>query len=59
MKRNERYMKAVLERKVPTSVLIEQAQLLKGKSEQEQNDLREKWAEEILEKYPMKQTRQM
>ena len=59
MKRNEHYMKAVLERKVPTSVLIEQAQLLKGKSEQEQNDLREKWAEEILEKYPMKQTRQM
>lgn len=54
MKVCEAYLQAVLEHDVPVSVLAENAKMLIGKSEQEQNRLREAWAMEIKEKYPIK-----
>lgn len=52
MKCNDAYLKAYLERKVPISVLEENANALEGKPEKEQDEMREKWASEILKKYP-------
>ena len=54
MECNTAYLKACLERKVPISVLVENALALQGKSEKEQDEMREKWAMEIIEKYPKK-----
>ena len=54
MKVCEAYLQAVLEHDVPVPVLAENAKMLIGKSEQEQNRLREAWAMEIKEKYPIK-----
>ncbi len=51
MKCNESYMKACMERNVPISVLKENALKLQGKTEQEQDEMREVWAKEIQEKY--------
>ena len=55
MKCNESYLKAVLARKVPISVLERNALALQGKTEEEQDAMREVWAKEILEKYPVRQ----
>lgn len=52
MKCNNAYLKACLERKVPISVLEENANALEGKTEQEQDEMREKWALDIQKKYP-------
>lgn len=52
MKCNDAYLKAYLERKVPVSVLEENALALEGKTEQEQDEMRERWAKEIVLKYP-------
>lgn len=52
MKCNDAYLKACLERKVPISVLEENANALEGKTEREQDEMRERWALEILRKYP-------
>ena len=52
MKCNESYLKAVLERKVPVSVLERNAIALQGKKETEQDEMREVWAKEIMEMYP-------
>lgn len=54
MKRNEAYFTACMERKVPISVKVENAMKLQGKTEQEQDDKREVFAREIVEKYPLK-----
>lgn len=54
MKCNEAYCKACMERNVPISVLKENALKLQGKTEKEQDEMREAWAKEILEKYPPK-----
>ena len=54
MKRNESYLKAFLERDVPISVIVEQCLSLQGKTEEEQNALREQYASEIESKYPLK-----
>lgn len=55
MKRNESYLKARMEREVPISVIVEQCLSLQGKTEQEQDELREQYAKEILSKYPAKE----
>ena len=52
MKCNSAYLKVCLERRVPVSVLVENALALEGKSEQEQDEMRETWAKEIEAKYP-------
>lgn len=52
MKCNTAYLKAVLAKQVPVSVLAENAMALEGKNEKEQDEMREEWAEEIRAKYP-------
>ena len=52
MKCNTAYLKAVLAKQVPVSVLAENALALEGKTEQEQDEMREAWAKEIMAKYP-------
>ena len=54
MKRNESYLKACMEREVPISVIVEQCLSLQGKTEQEQDEMREQYAKEIVSKFPMK-----
>ena len=54
MKCNTAYLKAVLGHQVPISVLAENALALEGKTEQEQDEMREQWAKEIAAKYPEK-----
>ena len=54
MKRNEAYLKACMAKEVPVSVLVKNAKDLEGKSERVQDELREKWAMEIMAKYPNK-----
>ena len=54
MKRNEAYFTACMERKVPISVKAENAMKLQGKTEQEQDEMREAFAREIVAKYPLK-----
>lgn len=54
MKFSESYCKACITRKVPLSVLVANGRALEGKSEEEQYEMREAWAKEILEKYPPK-----
>lgn len=54
MKRNEHYWRACTERAVPISVKVEQCLSLQGKTEEEQNALREQYASEIESKYPLK-----
>ena len=56
MKCNEAYLKAVLSREVPISVLAANALALEGKDEHEQDRLREEWAKDILEKFPPKKS---
>lgn len=53
MKINENYFRVWLERDVPTSVLLEKARILRGKTEKEQDELREMWAKEFEAKYPL------
>ena len=52
MKCNTAYLKAVLAKQVPVSVLAKNALALEGKTEQEQDEMREAWAKEIMAKYP-------
>ena len=47
------YARAVTERMVPSSVLVEQSKQIHGKPEEEQNKLKDKFTKEILEKYPL------
>ena len=54
MKRNKAYLKACMAKEVPVSVLVKNAKDLEGKSERVQDELREKWAKEIMAKYPNK-----
>lgn len=54
MKFNKSYYTACMTRKVPISVLAENGRALEGKTEKEQDEMREAWAKEILEKYPPK-----
>ena len=54
MKRNEAYLKACLERDVPISVIVEQCLSLQGKSEEEQDALREQYAKDVESSYPIK-----
>lgn len=49
------YARAVTERMVPSSVLVEQSKQIHGKPEEEQKKLKDKFTEEILEKYPVKE----
>jgi len=55
MKCNKSYMIACMEREVPISVLKSKALALQGKTEAEQDEMREEWAKEIMEKYPLKE----
>ena len=54
MKRNESYLRACMAKEVPVSVLVANAKALQGKTEQEQDEMREAWAKEIMAKYPNK-----
>ena len=55
MKFNKAYFEACTRRQVPTSVLVANALALEGKTEQEQDEMREVMAKEIVEKYPLKE----
>ncbi len=48
------YARAITEREVPYSVIKEHYLQTQGKSEEEQKKLKDKFTEEILEKYPLK-----
>ena len=49
------YCKVHMEREVPTSVWVEQAKQLIGKTPEEQDAMREQWAKEIEAMYPLKE----
>ena len=54
MKCNKSYLRACTEREVPLSVLKKNALKLLGKTEAEQDEMREIFAKEIEATYPLK-----
>ena len=51
---HEGYARAVSHRAVPFSVIARNHEMMEGKTEEEQNKLKDKFTQEILEKYPLK-----